>query len=417
MLDFAYCRRTAYYFGQDCERDVGLHIKKYGGTRVLLVYGCGSCVRSGLLERVRQSLDEQGIFHIDHGGIRPNPPAVQVYELIDLIRGHAIDFVLAVGGGSVIDSAKAAAVGAFCSGDFFDKYFIKGEPPVKALPVGVVLTVPGSGSESSDKAVVEKEVNGLNLKLTLQSLMIVPCFSVMNPRLTVSLSEYQTGCGIVDMLTHVMERYFSNTTEVAVTDRLCEGLMQSIVELAPRVLRDPQNYDARANLMLAAAYAHNDSCGVGREQDWASHRLEHQLSALLGIAHGAGMAVIIPAWMEYVLPHDPMRFAQFASRVFGVPIDFTDPTRTALHGIRTLRTFFAQLNMPLNFADLGIGQEIIPKLIDMLQATSSSEGRFVRLSAHDCENIYRNAATYKPRRGITVKPEWGEGLQQGQVSA
>lgn len=413
MLDFAYCRPTAYYFGQDCERDVGLHVKKHGGTRVLLVYGCGSCVRSGLLERVCSSLDELGIFHIDHGGIRPNPPAFQVFELIDLIRGHAIDFVLAVGAGSVIDCAKAAAVGAFCSGDFFEKYFIKGEPPVKVLPVGAVLTMPGSGSESSDKAVVEKEVNGLNLKLTLKSPMIVPCFAVMNPRLTVSLTAYQTGCGIVDMLSHVMERYFSNTTEVAVTDRLCEGLMQSIVELAPRVLRDPQNYEARANLMLAAAFAHNDSCGVGREQDWASHRLEHQLSALTDVAHGAGMAVIMPAWMEYVLPHDPMRFAQFASRVFGVPIDFADPARTAMHGIRALRMFFHQLNMPLNFADLGIGQEVIPKLIEMLRATSTSEGHFVRLSAHDCENIYRNAATYKPHKRYYGKDRVGQTPAEG----
>lgn len=397
MQDFTYCRPTAYYFGQDREYFASSYIKQYGGSRVLVVYGCGSCVRSGLLERVVQSLDEEGLFHLEHGGIRPNPQAGEVYELIDLIRSHAVDFILAVGGGSVIDSAKAAAAGVYCSGDFFEHYYLKQEQPTRALPVGVVLTVPGSGSESSDRAVIQKDCGGLTLKLTMSSGLIVPRFSVMNPKLTVTLSDQQTACGVVDMFTHVTERYFSNTPDVTVTDRLCEGLMLSIIEVAQKVLRDPENYDARANLMWAAALAHNDCCGVGREQDWASHRLQHQLSALYDTPHGAGMAVIFPAWMEYVLPHNPMRFAQFASRVFGIATDFEDPSRTARLGIAALRGFFNQMGMPLNFADIGVQEEAIPKLMEMLRAVSGSEGHFVVLAEQDCEAVYRRAAAFRLR--------------------
>ena len=260
----------------------------------------------------------------------------------------------------------------------------------------VVLTIPAAGSEGSDSTVIEKEIDGKVVKNGYSSPLNVPLFSIMNPELTFTLPAYQTACGIVDMMAHIMERYFTNTTGVSVTDRTCEGLLQGIIENARIVIAEPDNYDARANIMWAGTLAHNNLCGVGREQDWATHHLEHQLSALYDVAHGAGLAVMYPAWMEYNLKHDVMRFAQFASRVFGCSMDFEDPERTAREGISALREFYKSIGMPLSFKDIGAKAEDIPLLLNMLGVDDENrtEGKFVTLHRSDCEQIYSIAARY-----------------------
>ena len=395
MDNFEFLRPTHYYFGRKLEDNVGKYVKDYGKTRVLVVYGGGSCVRSGLLQRVEKSLEDNGIFFVSIGGVKPNPRADLVYQAIEIGKNNKVDFVLAVGGGSVIDTAKAAAIGIVNDEDFFDTFFLGVKPVTKALQTGVVLTIPAAGSEGSNSAVIQKEVDGQVIKQGLSTQFNVPLFAVMNPELTITLPAYQTACGAVDMMAHVMERYFTNTKDVSITDRLCEAVLLSIIETAPRVIADPENYEARANLMWAGTMAHNNICGVGREQDWATHHLEHQLSALYDVAHGAGLAVMFPAWMEYTLPHNVMRFAQFANRVFGVSMDFEDPTRTARQGIKALRNFFKSIGMPLSFADINAKEEDIPKMLSLLGVDKHTEGHFMVLKREDCEQIYKIAATYK----------------------
>lgn len=398
MENFEFYRPTAYYFGSDSEKQVGSIIKNLGKKKVLVIFGGQSCLKSGLLDRVIYSLTDAGLDYVARGGVKPNPRADLVYEFIDEGRSEQVDFVLAVGGGSVIDTAKATALGLVDDegADFYD-FWTKKREPKGTLGVGVILTIPAAGSEGSASAVVQKKVDGGFLKFGLTSRYNIPTFAIMNPDLTKTLPPYQTACGAVDMMAHVMERYFTNTPDVSITDRVCEAVMCSIVETAPRVLHDPYNYEARANLMWAGTLAHNDSCGVGREQDWATHALEHQLSAIYDVAHGAGLAVMFPAWMEYVMPHNPMRFAQFATRVFGVSMDFEDPKRTAKDGIVALRSFFKSLGMPLNFEELGAKEQDIPQMLKLLAQAKKSIGKFVVLSPEDCEAIYKLAANYEDR--------------------
>lgn len=394
MDNFQFYRPTAYHFGTDKESMVGELIRELGKTKVLLVYGGNSCIHSGLLARVHQSLYDAGIDFISKGGVVPNPRADLVYEFIDIAREQKVDFVLAVGGGSVIDTAKAIALGAVDDGDFFD-FFMKKREPKAALGTGVVLTIPAAGSEGSNSAVIQKEIDSKVYKRGLSCIYNVPVFAIMNPELTKTLPPYQTACGAVDMMAHVMERYFTNTPDVSITDRMCEGVLASIVETLPRVLIDPNNYEARANIMWAGTIAHNDICGVGREQDWATHALEHQLSAIYDVAHGAGLAVMFPAWMEYNINHNTMRFAQFAHRVFGVSMDFEEPKRTAKAGIAALRNFFKSIGMPLSFADIGAKEDDIPLMLKLLGVDQAPIGRFVKLNRDDCEAIYKIAANYK----------------------
>ena len=396
MEDFEFYRPVRIHFGRGTELGCGGHIRAQHGRRVLLLHGCSSAADSGLLQRVRSALQGSDLVVRELGGIRPNPTAAMVSSAISMIRGNDLDFILAVGGGSVIDTAKAAAVGAVAEGDFFENFYLSRRPAESALGIGVVLTIPGAGSECSVSSVIQQEVRGLVLKRGYSSELLLPRFAVLNPELTLSVPAYATACGVVDMMCHVMERYFTNTPEVAVTDRLCEGLLCSIIETAPRVMAEPGHYGARANLMWAATLAHCNICGVGRVQDWASHHLEHQLSGLYNCAHGAGLAVIFPAWMEFALSHDVMRFAQFAHRVFGISMDFSDPGRTARKGIAALRAFFRSLGMPLSFAELGASADDIPLLLRMLDIGRHTEGRFVVLGREECEQVLRRAAGYQP---------------------
>lgn len=388
MNNFQFYSPTEFVFGKDTETQVGTLVKKHGGTKVLLHYGGQSAVRSGLLDRVKQSLSEQGIPFIELGGVKPNPRDTLVYEGIKLCRKEGIDFLLAVGGGSVIDSAKAIAMGVPYEGDFWD--FYSGKTPAAALPVGTVLTIAAAGSEGSGDSVITKENGGL--KRGTGSDLIRPKFSVLNPELTCTLPPYQTACGATDIMAHVFERYFTNTTEVELTDRLCEAVLLTMVKETPRVIAEPDNYQARANIMWAGTVAHTNIVGVGREQDWNSHGIEHELSALYDCAHGAGLAVIMPAWMEFVYKHNPMRFAQAAVRVWGCQMDFENPEVTALEGIRRFRTFLHSIGMPVNFAELGAREEDIPLLVEKHGVGTGKTGGFVALSAEDIAEIYRIAA-------------------------
>ncbi len=389
MDNFQFYSPTEFIFGKDTESQCGVYVKKYGGTKVLVHYGSQSAVKSGLLGRVTASLEQEGIPYVTLGGVQPNPRDTLVYEGIELVRKEGIDFILAVGGGSVIDSAKGIAVGVPYEGDFWDMYMR--EVPVKAaLPVATVLTIAAAGSEGSPSSVVTKE-EGM-LKRSIGSDLVRPRFSILNPQLTCTLPAYQTACGATDIMAHVFERYFTNTKEVEITDRLCEAVLCTMVKETPRVIADPDNYDARANIMWAGMVAHNNIVGVGRAQDWNSHNLEHELSGLYDVAHGAGLAVVMPAWMEYVYHHDVMRFAQMATRVFGVPMNFADPEETALKGIKAFRKFLVEIGMPINFEQLGAKVEDIPVLVEKLGIGDGTRGGFVTLDKAAVTKIYEIAA-------------------------
>lgn len=387
MENFTFYSPTKFAFGKGMESRTGELVKEFGGTKVLLHFGGGSVIRSGLLDRVKASLSKEGISFVELGGVMPNPRDSKVYEGIDLCRKENVDFILAVGGGSTIDSAKAIAAGVLYDGDFWD--FYSGKPILKALPVGTVLTIAAAGSEGSGDSVITKE-DGM-LKRGAGGEAIRPKFSVMNPELTCTLPSYQTACGATDIMAHVFERYFTNTTEVEITDRLCEAVLKTMVKETPRAIENPDNYDARANIMWAGMVAHNNIVGVGREQDWNSHGIEHELSALYDCAHGAGLAVIMPSWMEYVMPHNPMRFAQMATRIFGCPMNFERPEETAKEGILAFRKFLVSIGMPINFEQLGAKEEDIPRLVKNFGLGDKKTGGFMPLSSEDIANIYKIA--------------------------
>ena len=388
MENFTFYAPTYFVFGKDSENDTGNYVKRFGGTKVLIHFGGGSVVRSGLLDRVKKSLEASGISFVELGGVRPNPRSGLVYTGIDLCRKKHIDFILAVGGGSVIDSAKAIAAGAVYDGDFWDYY--QGKPVEKALPVGTVLTIAAAGSEGSPDSVITKE-DGM-FKRGASGEALRPKFTVMNPALTQTLPAYQTACGITDIMAHLYERYLTNTSEVEVTDRVIEALLLTMVHEGPRVIVDPNNYQARANIMWAGMMAHNNCCGVGRTQDWTSHGIEHELSALYDCAHGAGLAVVMPAVFKYNLSHDVMRFAQVAVRVWGCQMDFAHPDVTARAGIEAFRSFLISIGMPKNFDELGAREADIQKLAQFCcygDGASGTIGGFVQLTQDDVEKIYR----------------------------
>ena len=389
MNNFSFHSPTEFVFGKDTEKQTGLLCKKYGATRVLIVYGGGSVVRSGLLQRVEQSLEDAGISYVELGGIQPNPTDPKVYEGIDLARRERVDMLLPIGGGSVIDTAKAIAAGVPYEGDFWD-FFIRKAIVKKALKVGVVLTSPAAGSEGSGNSVITK-LDGLQ-KLSLRTPdTLRPVFAVMNPELTYTLPSFQTACGIVDMMAHIMERYFTNTQEVDIGDRLCEGTLMAIINEAPKVMRNPEDYGARANLMWAGMIAHNGTCGVGCEEDWASHFLEHEISAIYNVIHGAGLSVIFPAWMTWMTEHNVDKIAQNAIRGWGVA-ESDDKKAVALEGISRLKSFFTSIGLPVTFKELGIENPDIDRLADSLHRNKGElVGNYVKLAKQDSKEIYRLA--------------------------
>ena len=390
MRNFDFYSPTYFVFGKDREAETGRYVKRFGGSRVLVVYGGQSAKRSGLLDRIMACLKEENLYAVELGGVKPNPRSGLVYEGIELCRREKIDFILAVGGGSVIDTAKAIAIGVPYDGDFWD--FFSGKVPEQALPVGTVLTIAASGSEGSPDSIITNEKT--LEKNGAEADCLRPCFSVLDPALTESLPAYQTACGITDIMAHTFERYFTNTPDVEVTDRMLEGVLLAMLHEGRRVMEDPHNYEARANIMWAGMVCHNDIMGVGRQQDWNSHHLEHVLSAKYDCAHGAGLAVVMPAWMEYVCGHDVMRFARFAVNVFGCEMDFAHPERTAQAGIRRLRDFFRTLGMPATLEEVGGRAEDIPAMVAHRceKPNGFPFGGFVKIQEVDMEAILRRCA-------------------------
>ena len=388
MDNFTFYAPTYFAFGKDTENDTGKYVKRFGGSKVLVHFGGGSVVRSGLLDRVKQSLEKEGVAYVELGGVMPNPRSGLVYEGIELCRKEGVDFVLAVGGGSTIDSAKAIAAGVVYDGDFWD--FYQGKPVDRALPIGTVLTIAAAGSEGSPDSVITYEDGMFKRGASGEGLR--PKFTILNPTLTQTLPPYQTACGVTDIMAHLYERYLTNTTDVECTDRVIEALMLTMINEAPKVMADPNDYQARANIMWAGMMAHNNCCGVGRTQDWASHDIEHELSAIYDCAHGAGLAVVMPAVFTYNMNHNVMRFAQAAVRVWGCQMEFEHPERTAKAGIEALRSFLISIGMPKNFAELGAKEEDIERMAKCAcygDARTGCIGGFVSLSQKDVENIYR----------------------------
>lgn len=389
MNNFFFYSPTEFVFGKATEMQVGALARKHGARKVMIVYGGGSVVRSGLLDRVKQSLQEAGIEYCLMGGVQPNPVDTKVYEGIEFCRREQADMLLPVGGGSVIDTAKAIAAGVLYEGDFWDFYIGKAKV-TKALKVAVVLTIPAAGSEGSGNTVITK-LDGLQ-KLSLRVPEVLrPVFSIMNPELTYTLPPFQTACGVADMMAHIMERYFTNTQEVEIGDRLCEGTLMAIINEAPKVMRNPEDYGARANLMWAGMIAHNGTCGVGCEEDWASHFLEHEISAIYGVTHGAGLSVIFPAWMTWMVEHNVGKIAQYAVRVWGVP-ESEDKKTVALEGIGKLKAFFSSLGLPVTFKELGVENPDIDRLADSLHRNKGElVGNYVKLTKQDSKEIYHLA--------------------------
>lgn len=388
MDNFTFYSPTYFDFGRGAESHVAELVRRFGGTKVLFHYGGGSIKKSGLYDRVADCLKKEGIAFVELGGVKPNPRSGLVQEGIQLCKSEKVDFILAVGGGSVIDSAKAIAAGSVYDGNFLD--FYRGKAVIeKALPVGTVLTIAAAGSEGSGNTVITDEET--QIKKGAKSDWLRPKFSILNPELTCTLPAYQTAAGATDIMIHVCERYFSNTEEVEITDRLCEGILKTIIYETPRVIENPENYDARANIMWAGMLAHNNVCGVGREQDWASHHIEHELSALYDVTHGAGLAVIAPLWMRHVMKTNPNKFITFATRVWDIDLNENNPEETALKGIEAFEKFLKNIGMPSSFAELGAKQEDIPLLTDKLMSGRETEGNYVKLTRQDIIEIYESA--------------------------
>ncbi len=389
MNNFTFYSPTKFVFGKDTENKAGQLVKDSGGSKVLLHFGGQSAKKSGLVDRVTTSLKNSGLEFIELGGVHPNPLDTLVYEGIEICKKEGIDFILAVGGGSVIDSAKAIAIGACYDGDFWDFYSGKAQPQ-KAIPVGTVLTIAAAGSEGSGDSVVTKS-DGMYKRAT-SGECIRPKFSILNPALTQTLPPYQTAAGATDIMAHVCERYFTNTKNVETTDRLCEAVLLAMINETPKVIANPDDYEARANIMWAGMVAHNNIVGVGRDQDWNSHGIEHELSGLYDCTHGAGLAVIMPAWMTYVYKPDVMRFAQWAVRVWNCKMDFTNPEKTALDGIQAFKNFLKLIGMPSKMSEVGGKEEDIPTLVrNFGLKDGQTTGGFVHLNSEDIANIYRLA--------------------------
>jgi len=388
MQNFDYCNKTKIIFGRGTEDRCGSETAQYA-KRILLHHSGGSTVRSGLIDRVKESLKKSGVESVELTGVQPNPRLALVKKGIEIVKNEKLEFILAVGGGSAIDSAKAIAVGSVNEGDVWDFYERK-KSTDKALPVGAVVTIPAAGSESSISSVITNDdgpwKRGINFPC------IRPVFSIMNPELTYTLPPYQTACGITDMLAHIMERYFTKEPHVELTDELCEGTMRTIIRNARKIFCGGENnYDARAEIMWAGALAHNGLLDTGRIGDWASHALDHELTALFEIAHGAGLAIIFPAWIRYNIKENTPRLARFAAKVWGVDGAFYDYEQAALEGVIRMENFFRSIGMPIRFADANLDPSRIGEMAKRA-VHFGPIGNYRKIEEKDAEAIYRLAA-------------------------
>lgn len=388
MNNFEFQNPTKIVFGRGVEEKVGAEVAAYS-QKILLHFGGGSIKASGLYDRVTASLKLAGVEWVELGGVQPNPRLSLVQEGVRLCKEQHLGLILAVGGGSVIDSAKAIAMGAVIDGDVWDIFLGQSEP-VAALPVGTVLTIPAAGSEASTASVITNE-NGW-LKRGFNSDLIYPRFSILNPELAFSLPKFQVACGTADILAHLMERYFTNVSHVAFTDRLLEATMKTLIDQAPLVLNNPQDYDAWSEMMWAGTIAHNNLLNTGRIGDWASHDIEHEISGIYDVAHGAGLAVVFPAWMKYVLQHDLNRFVQWSVRVWNVEMNVFDLEAVARAGIAKMEAFFHALGLGTKLADLGIQDD---RLAEMAEKCTNGDtrtvGNFVKLDRAAVEKVLRLA--------------------------
>ncbi|MBQ9361826.1 MAG: iron-containing alcohol dehydrogenase [Bacteroidaceae bacterium] len=392
MKDFKYYAPTEVVFGENSEEQVALLIKKYGGTKVLVHYGGKSAERSGLLDKVCEQLRKGNIEFVKLGGVVPNPRLSLAKQGIELCRKEGIDFILAVGGGSVIDSSKCIAYGVCYDGDVWDFYLGKAQPKTM-LPVAAVLTIPAAGSEMSEASVITNEDG--DVKLGYSNDLSRPKFAIMNPRRTFTLPPYQTAAGVTDIMMHTMERYFNTDCDMTLTDELAEALMRTMKSCVFEVLKDPEDYRNRAQIMWGGSLAHNDVTGNRSNGDWSTHQLEHELSGMFDVTHGAGLAAIWPSWARYVMHENLSRFVRFAVNVMDVPNDFTDPDGTALRGIEAMENFYHVIGMPVNIREL-IGRDITDEEIREMTRKCSRDyqrtcGQFKVLKAEDMEKIYKMA--------------------------
>ena len=392
MKDFNYYAPTEVVFGENSEEQVAALVKKYGGTKVLVHYGGKSAERSGLLDKICGLLTEGGIAFKKLGGVVPNPRLSLVHEGIKLCREEGIDFILAVGGGSVIDSSKAIAYGVPYEGEVWDFYLGK-DKATEMLPLACVLTIPAAGSEMSEASVITNEDG--DVKLGYSNNLSRPKFAIMNPKRTFTLPPYQTAAGVTDMMMHTMERYFTKDDDMDLTTDIAEAMLRSMKDAIFAVLKNPEDYRYRAQIMWGGSLMHNGLTGCGVTDDWATHQLEHELSGMFDVTHGAGLAAIWPSWARYVMHENLSRFVRFAVNVMDIPNDFTDPEGTALKGIEAMERFYHAIGMPINIKEL-IGKDITDEEIKEMTRKCSRNyqhtcGQLKVLKAEDMENIYKMA--------------------------
>ena len=392
MRDFNYYAPTEVVFGEQSEEQVALLVKKYGGTKVLLHYGGQSAKRSGLLDKVSTLLTDAGIPYVTLGGVVPNPRLSLAQQGIQLCRQESVDFILAVGGGSVIDSAKCIAYGVPYEGNVWDFYLGKAAPQ-SMLPVASVLTIPAAGSEMSEASVITNEDG--DVKLGYSNELARPKFAIMNPRRTFTLPPYLTAAGVTDMMMHIFERYFTKDDDMDLTTALAEATLRTIKNAVFDVLKNPEDYRQRAQIMWGGSVAHWGLLGKGVQEDWATHQLEHELSGMFDVTHGAGLAALWPSWARYCLPENLSRFVRFAVNVMDVPNDFSDPEATALKGIEAVERFYHAIGMPTTIKEL-IGRDITDDEIKEMVRKCSRDytatcGGLKRLQAQDMEAIYKMA--------------------------
>ena len=389
MDNFTFHNPTKILFGRGMENEVGAEVARYS-RRILLHFGGGSIKKSGLYDRVIASLKRAGVEWVELGGVKPNPRLGLVHEGVKLCREQKLDFVLAVGGGSSIDSSKAIAMGAANDGEVWD-YFVGMRELTRALPVATILTIPAAGSESSTASVVTNEDGWI--KRGFNSELLYPKFSVLNPELAFTLPAFQVACGSADIMSHLMERYFTNSRNVAFIDRLLEATMKTVIAQAPKVLAKSTDYDAWSELMWAGTIAHNNLLNTGRVGDWGSHDIEHEISGIYDVAHGAGLAVVFPAWMKHVLDHDLDRFVQWSVRVWNVELDMFDKEATARAGIARLEAFFHSIGLGTTLASLKVGTDRIDEMAR--KATDGDTrriGNFVKLDSAQVAKVLKLAA-------------------------
>ncbi len=391
LQDFDICINTRFVFGNHAQEEIGERLREMEAAKVLIHHDDGKYLYdTGLLEQVKNSLLKCGIAWVELGGVHPNPRLSLVREGIELAKREQVDMILAIGGGSVIDSAKGIGLGAVSEKDVWE-YFTGEVVPEQTLPVSVLLTCPATGSESSMVAVVNNTDEGK--KLLISHPVLRPVLAFMNPGLTCSLPGFLTACGITDMFSHVCERYFSPDEEIGVIDRMAEGILRTLIDIGPRVLEEPQNYELRGELMWIGTIAHNNTVGIGRVQDWATHEIGNELSALYDTPHGATLSIIMGSWMRYVYEKKPERFARYAQEVFGVKWEREHTLEAAYEGIIKTEAYFRRLGMPVSFREFGVPEDGIEQMLDRIAFRGDDKciGGIVRLNREDCRKIFEMA--------------------------